>query len=110
VSPQHKPLAWLHSEIKTPPFSKAARIEAGYLLRLLHRGEMLSMPESRPMPGIGPRCHELRINDEQDTWRILYRIDTDAIVIIEVFSKKAARTPTHVVALCQKRLKDYDDA
>ncbi|TFH43207.1 MAG: type II toxin-antitoxin system RelE/ParE family toxin, partial [Lysobacterales bacterium] len=24
-----KPLVWLHGEIKTPPFSAAARIEAG---------------------------------------------------------------------------------
>ena len=30
---QDKPLAWLHGEVRTPPFSKAARIEAGYLLR-----------------------------------------------------------------------------
>jgi hypothetical protein len=28
-----KPLAWLHSEVKTPPFSKEARIEVGALLR-----------------------------------------------------------------------------
>jgi hypothetical protein len=27
-----KPLAWLHGEIKTPPFSTEARIEAGVLL------------------------------------------------------------------------------
>jgi len=35
VSPSDKPLVWLHGEINTPPFSRAARIEAGYLLRLL---------------------------------------------------------------------------
>lgn len=109
MSPQDKPLAWLHSEIKTPPFSKAARITAGYLLRLLQRGETLSMPESRPMPAVGSRCHELRINDEKGIWRILYRIDPDAIVIVEVFSKKTAQTPKKVIKLCQKRLKDYDD-
>src|SRR5439155_3303598 len=93
MSPQDKPLAWLRSEVKTPPFSKAARIEAGYLLRQLQRGETLSMPHSRPMPSIGPRCHELRVDDEKKTWRILYRVDTDAIVIMEVFSKKTPRTP-----------------
>jgi len=110
MSPQDKPLAWLRSEVKTPPFSKAARIEAGYLLRQLQRGETLSMPHSRPMPSIGPRCHELRVDDEKKTWRILYRVDTDAIVIMEVFSKKTPRTPKRVVEICQKRLKDYDDA
>ncbi len=39
------------------------------LLRDLQEGESLGMPHSRPMPGIGPRCHELRVNDENKTWR-----------------------------------------
>ena len=110
MSPKDKPLAWLYGEVKTPPFSKAARIEAGYLLRQLQRGEMLSMPQSRPMPSIGPRCHELRINDEKETWRIVYRIDEDATVIVEVFSKKTAKTPKQIMDLCQNRLKEYDNA
>jgi phage-related protein len=110
MSPKDKPLARLHGEVKTPPFSKAARIEAGYLLRQLQRGETLSMPHSRPMPVIGPRCHELRVVDEHETWRMVYRIDPDAIVIAEVFDKKTPRTPKHIVNLCRKRLKEYDNA
>ena len=110
MDPQDKPLAWLHGEVKTPPFSKAARIEAGYLLRQLQRGETLSMPHSRPMKGIGARCHELRIDDGHETWRIVYRVDADAIVIAEVFSKKTRQTPKRVVDVCRKRLKEYDDA
>lgn len=105
-----KPLVWLHGEVKTPPFSEAARIESGYLLRRLQRGELLSMPISRPMPQIGPRCHELRINDADVTWRIIHRIDTDAIVIVEVFSKKTAATPKAVIDLCKRRLGEYDNA
>ena len=104
-----KPLAWLHGEIKTPPFSAAARIDAGYFLRRRQRGEKLSMPHSRPMPSIGVRCHELRINDERMTWRIIYRIDPDAIVILEVFSKKTSRTSKAVIEICRKRIKAYDD-
>jgi hypothetical protein len=46
------PLAWLHGVIKSPPFSDAARLEAGFLLRQLQKGVMLSMPHSRPMPSI----------------------------------------------------------
>jgi len=49
-----KPLVWLRGGIKTPPFSQNARLEAGFLLRKLQRGEKLSMPHSRPMPSIGP--------------------------------------------------------
>ena len=110
MSPSDKPLVWLHGEIKTPPFSQAARVEAGYLLRRLQRGEMLGMPHSRPMPVIGLRCHELRINEADATWRIVYRIDSDAIVILEVFSKKTSKTPWAVVQACKRRLKEYEDA
>ncbi|MGA7501729.1 MAG: hypothetical protein WBX00_33775 [Isosphaeraceae bacterium] len=59
-----KPLAWLQGEIKTPPFSGAARLEAGMLLRQLQDGESLGMPHLRPMPSIGPRCHELRVRGQ----------------------------------------------
>jgi phage-related protein len=106
---KHKPLIWLHGEVKTPPFSQEARIEAGFLLRRLQDGETLSLPRSRPMPSIGPRCHELRINDRNATWRIVYRIDTDAIVILEVFRKTTAKTPAPVIETCKRRLRMYDD-
>lgn len=106
----NKPLIWLEGEIKTPPFSQAARLEAGYLLRRLQRGETLGMPHSRPMPSIGSRCHELRINDMSATWRIVYRLDADAIVVLEIFSKKSRSTPKAVIDACKRRLKDYDHA
>jgi phage-related protein len=108
MSPSDKPLAWLHGEIRTPPFSKAARLEAGLLLRALQRGDKLSMPHSRPMPSIGPRCHELRIVDERVDWRIVYRVDHDAVVIVEVFAKKTRKSPQSVIDACKRRLRDYD--
>lgn len=108
MSPNDKPLVWLHGEVKTPPFSTLARIEAGFLLRRLQRGENIGMPHSRPMPLIGKRCHELRISDENAIWRIIYRIDADAIVIVEVFSKKTGKTPKAVIETCKTRLREYD--
>jgi phage-related protein len=106
--PLEKPLVWLHGEIKTPPFTASARLEAGFLLRKLQKGELLGLPHSRPMPSIGLRCHELRINDSQGTWRIIYRFDEDAIVILEVFQKKKNQTPKKVIETCQRRIKLYD--
>jgi len=105
-----RPLAWLAGEIKTPPFSAAGRIEAGFLLRQLQQGTKLALPHSRPMPSIGVRCHELRIQDRTATWRIVYRIDSDAIVILEVFEKKTRSTPQHVIDVCRERLKRYAPA
>jgi phage-related protein len=110
VKKKDKPLAWLHGQVKTPPFSHEARIETGFLLRRLQQGERLRMPQSRSMPSIGSRCHELRINDPDTTWRLVYRIDPDAIVIAEVFAKKTERTPKDVIEACKKRLKEYDNA
>ena len=104
-----KPLVWLQGEVKTPPFFQEARVEAGFLLRQLQQGAMLALPYSRPMPEIGSHCHELRIEDRSQTWRILYRIDPDAIIITEVFSKKTKKTPPEVITISQKRLKAYDD-
>jgi phage-related protein len=103
-----RPLVWLRGEVKTPPFSQTARLEAGYLLRLLQQGESLGLPHSRPMPAIGPRCHELRINDEAGTFRIIFRADIDAVVILDVFLKKTQHTPQSVIAVCKRRLREYD--
>lgn len=66
------------------------------------------MPQSRPMPAIGSRCHELRIVDEAQTWRIIYRVDPDAVVVLAVFGKKSAQTPQYVIDACQQRLRSYD--
>lgn len=102
-----KYIVWLHGEIKTPPFSTGARLRAGFLMRRLQKGEYLEMPDSRPMPSIGKNCHELRINDTNKIWRIVYYIDTDAIVILEVFGKKTQKTPKEVILQCKKRLSHY---
>jgi phage-related protein len=107
VSPNDKPIAWLHGEVKTPPFSLVARLETGFLLRLLQQGHKLSLPRSRPMPSIGRGCHELRVKDAGAEWRIIYRVDHDAVVILDVFSKKSRTTPKAVIDVCKARLKEY---
>lgn len=84
MSPNDKPLVWLHSEA-------------------------LGLPHSRPMPSIGRKVHELRIPDEDSTWRVVYRVDGDAIVISEVFSKKTPQTPQRVILTCKARYAAYDE-
>jgi len=108
MSPNDKPLIWMHGEITTPPFSENARIEAGYLLRQLQKGMTLSLPQSRPMPSVATSCHELRINDENLTWRIIYKIYADAILILEVFEKKTSKTPKSIIDTCKRRIKRYN--
>ncbi len=43
-------------------------------------------------------------------WRIVYRLDANAVVILEVFSKKTRATPKAVIEACVRRLKEYDPA
>ncbi len=104
-----KPVVWLEGQVRSPPFSKKARVETGFLLRRLQEGESLSLPASRPMPTIGPRCHELRVRDRDHYWRIIYRVDKDAIVIGDVVAKKTGKTPARVIQNCKARLKEYDE-
>lgn len=103
-----KPVVWLAGEVRSPPFSASARFEAGFLLRRLQRGETLSMPHSRPMPVIGARCHELRIVDRDQSFRIVYRLDSDAVLILDVFAKQTRATPDDVLVDCRRRLRAYD--
>ena len=105
-----KPVRFLWCEVKTPPFGKQARIEAGTAIARLQDGESLGLPLSRPMPGIGRRCHELRIADSENnvTWRIVYRIDPDAVLVAETFGKTTRRTPRQEIDLRKKRFAEFD--
>jgi phage-related protein len=38
----------------------------------------------------------------------MYRIDSDAVLVVEVYPKKTRKIPKEVVELCKKRLKQYD--
>jgi phage-related protein len=60
------------------------------------------------MPSIGPRCHELRLNDENRTWRIFHRVDEDAILVVLITDKTTRATPKRVIDLCRARLTAYD--
>jgi phage-related protein len=102
-----RPLVWLHGEIRSPPFSTDARIEAGELLRRLQRRETLALPHSRPMPIVGPGCHELRIVDAEVSWRIVYHLRSDAVVILAIFAKKTRRTPAQQIEASRDRLRRY---
>ncbi len=99
-----KPLVWLEGEVKTPPFSSEARIEVGFLLRKIQMGETLSLPHSRPLPVIGRNVHELRVNDQNQTWRLIYHLAPEAVVILKVFPKKTNQIPQQIIQICQQRL------
>jgi len=89
--------------------SREARVEGGWLLRRVQTGEKLFMPESRPLPVIDPRCHELRIGDieRKAEWRIVYYVGDLAVAVLDIFAKKTRATPADVVEKCRRRLADF---
>ena len=103
-----KPVFFMTDEIRTPPMSVNARREAGFLVGRLQEGSSPGMPLARPMPDIGRRCLELRIVDENVTWRVICRVDSDAVLVVYSFAKKTQTTPKAVIDLCKKRLALYD--
>jgi len=108
--PSRKAVVWLHGEVKTPPFTPEGRQEAGVLLRLLQEGERIGMPQAEPLPDVGSRCGALRVRDAEHNWRIMYRIDPDAILVVEVYPKKTRKIPGKLIERCKQRLKHYDAA
>ena len=105
---RRKPVFFMTDEIKTPPMGEDARREAGFLVGRLQEGVSLGMPVARPMPDIGRRCLELRIADRNATWRVICRVDADAVLVVYSFAKKTQATPKAVIDLCKKRLALYD--
>jgi phage-related protein len=48
------------------------------------------------------------VQDREATWRLVYRVDPDAVVVAEVFSKKTRAMPRTVIENCRRRLRLYD--
>jgi len=76
----------------------------------LQKGEKLSMPLSRPMSSVASGVQELRVRDRTGAYRVFYYIRVaDFVLIFHAFAKKTQKTPTHEIALAQKRLKELLD-
>lgn len=110
MAAEDKPIAWLAGEVRTPPFSKEARVEAGLLLRRLQPGENLRMPHARPMPTLGRRCVELRIRTNRRTGESWSEWIPTRSWWLVCSRRRHGPTPTKKMTACQDRLKRYDAA
>ena len=73
-------------------------------------GITLAPPESKPVPSIGKRVQELRVRDTgtKSTWRLIYRVDSDLIVIFDWFAKKSQKTSRKDIERSKVRIAEYD--
>ncbi len=108
ATPPRKNVVFLRGEIKSPPFTAEGRHGAGSLLRWLQEGLVVGMPFALPLPSVGPRCLELRIRDARHLWRIVCRIDADAIVVANIFAKTGKPMQQREFVKAAQALKDYD--
>jgi phage-related protein len=49
------------------------------------------------------------VRDGGHNWRIMYRVDAEAVLVIEVYAKKTRKIPQEVITRCKRRLRHYDD-
>jgi DNA-binding XRE family transcriptional regulator len=59
------------------------------------------------MPSIGAGCHELRVQDANVAWRIVYFVSSEAVVILEIFAKTTRTTPMAIIRESARRLKAF---
>lgn len=111
VNPKEKPSFRFHGvHVDMPPMSVKARREAGFLLGLLQNGEVLGMPQARPLFDIAPRLYELRIREAGKNWRIFYRVDADRVLLIHQVNKTTPTLSQPDKKLVRDRLAAYDAA
>ncbi len=103
-----KPFVAYFEAVPAEAMSPQAKEETDALITRLQAGESLSLPQSRPMPSIGRRCHELRIQEEDGIWRVFYRVDPDAIRAVHVLWKTTQKTPQSSIELSKKRFSQVD--
>ena len=108
IRPSRRPLVLLGTEITTPPIPTETRRRIGFLLAQVQEGVALGLPISRPMPSIGPGCHELRLSDDRGEWRVVYQVRPTIILVAEVFRKKTRATPKGVIDRCRRRFNEAE--
>ena len=88
-------------------FPVEVRKELGKAIYDLQRGEVLSMPLSRPMVSIAPGAAELRIRDRAGIYRVFYYVKSArGVLVFHAFVKKSRATPLPEMNMGRKRLKE----
>ena len=79
-----------------------ARQDIGYALSKLQSGEWPS--DTKPFNQIGPGTHEIRVRDDDSTYRTFFVAKfPEAIYVLHAFVKKTQKTPQREIALAQRR-------
>ena len=92
-------------------FPKDVRVRLGKGLFRLQTGELIGMPDSRPMSGVAAGVSELRVAGSDGSFRAFYyAASSRGVLVFHAFVKKTQRTPPLEIELARKRLKELFDA
>lgn len=102
-----KLIQWLgSSRADVRAFPEDARIDAGWQLELVQRGE--EPDDWKPMPAIGSGVREIRIREASGVFRIVYLATfEDRVLVLHAFQKKTQATPKKDIELAIQRLKRW---
>ncbi len=83
-------------------FPNEARLEAGYNLYLIQRGEI--PVDFKPMQAVGPGVYEIRIKGDDGSFRVFYVANLpEAVFVLHAFQKKSRATSKKDMALGRER-------
>lgn len=98
-----KPLRFIGDALKClRAFPEDARNDAGYQLDKVQRG---NLPDDfKPMPSIGKGVEEIRIWDDNGTYRVIYTARVaGAVYVLHAFQKKTQATAKRDIQLAKAR-------
>ncbi|OYW36207.1 MAG: hypothetical protein B7Z35_13275 [Hydrogenophilales bacterium 12-61-10] len=98
-----KPIRFLGNALKSlRDFPDEARQDAGYQLDKLQRG---GQPDDfKSMPSIGKGVEEIRIWNDEGTYRVIYTARmADAVVVLHAFQKKTQTTSKRDLETARER-------
>jgi phage-related protein len=101
------PIQWLgSSRADVRAFPDDARIDAGWQLKLVQRGE--DPDDWKPMQSVGPGVREIRIREASGAFRIIYlAVIEDRVLVLHAFQKKTQATAKKDLDLAAQRLKRW---
>ena len=98
-----KPVEFLGDSLdRLREFPDDAKQDAGYQLERVQNG--LQQDDFKPMPTIGKGVEEIRVRDDNGTFRVIYTARlADAVYVLHAFQKKTQATSKRDIDLAKQR-------
>ncbi|MCV3242015.1 phage-related protein [Mesorhizobium robiniae] len=102
-----KVIEWLgNSRADVRAFPDDARIEAGWQLELVQRGD--DPDDWKPMQIVGAGVREIRVREASGAFRVIYLATLeDRVLVLHAFQKKTQATSKKDLDLAAQRLKRW---